>query len=951
MPRFATLLCLALLLPAHALAQAPAAPAAATRVKGRIVDVTTRAGVPGVALKLTSMADTSEVHRTAAKDDGTFALSGLGVHSYRLEATRVGYSPLKQVVRVTQKDQDLGLIALTPESVPVSGITVTESPAPAVVRADTTEFRASAVKINKDANAEDLVQKMPGVTVENGQVKAQGETVQNVLVNGRPFFGNDPQAAMRNLPAEVVDRIQVYDRMSDQAEFSGFDDGSSQKTMNFILRDQKARFGKVYAGGGDSHYQAGGNLTQVRGANRLTLIGMSNDLNQQNFSPQDLFGAMSGNAGGGGGPRIMMMGGGMRPPGGHGGGMQVIRMGGGGGSGFDPGNFFVGQQPGLTTTHSGGVNYVGQWGKRLQVSSSFFANGMDNDNVQSLARTYQPPQDSIALYGQSTIGSTTSGNQRFDARFEWTPDSLNSVIFAPRLYFQGSDALTTGLAANTSLAGTAVSDATNRTTETIDGDNLSGRLTLRHRFGKRGRNVSADLNAGRNLRDRDGTQQSLTTWYLGTGASTDSLDQESDSRTRTTNYSARVAFTEPLTKQWQLQGIWNPALTLNHADSRTRDFDAASGEYDAVNLSLSNSYRNWTRQQTGGLAALRTSGPWRVLLNASYQNTRLHSEQTWPTWSLTERAFDDFVPSLQVTGNFANRRSLRLSWNTSTTLPSVGQLQNVVNNSNTLSLSAGNPALRPTYNNTVALRWSEADPMRSKSRFLFANVTRTAHPIANATYTATADTTIGGVALTRGQQLTIPENLDESWNANLFGVWSRPAKALKSIVNLNGGGSFTRTPTRLNGVINTGSTWSLRSGTVVSSNISPNLDFVVSYMGSYNLRRNTEATGNTGDYFSHVAAIRFNAVAPHGIVVRQELNHNYQNNSSSSVYGQDVLLWNTTLGKKFLKNDRAEVRVTATDVLERNRSVSRSITETYVQDQRDLALGRYVQAVLTYNFR
>src|SRR4029077_10901020 len=144
----------------------------------------------------------------------------------------------------------------------VSGVTITESPAPAAQHDDTTEFRASAVKTSKDATAEDLVQKMPGVTMENGQIKAHGENVQNVLVNGRPFFGSDPAAAMRNLPADVVDRIQVYDKASDQAEFSGFDDGQSQKTMNFILRDLKATFGKAYAGYGDQdRYQAGGNAS------------------------------------------------------------------------------------------------------------------------------------------------------------------------------------------------------------------------------------------------------------------------------------------------------------------------------------------------------------------------------------------------------------------------------------------------------------------------------------------------------------------------------------------------------------------------------------------------------------------------------------------------------------------------------------------------------------------
>src|SRR5262245_52380356 len=332
-----TLLAALLLLPAPlALAQAP--PGKVTSVKGRLVDPTTNQGVPAALVKLTSFADTSDVKKATTKDDGTFEIADLAVHSYRLEASRVGYATLKQVIRVTEKNQNLGLLQMTPEAVNVSGVTVTESPAPAAQKDDTTEFRASAVKASKDATAEELVQKMPGVTMENGQIKAHGENVQQVLVNGRPFFGSDPAAAMRNLPAEVVDRIQLYDRASDQAEFSGFDDGQQQKTMNFILRDQKAKFGKVYGGYGDrDRYQAGGNSTWLRGTNRLTLIGLSNNINQRNFSPQDLFGALSGNQGGGG-PRIMMFGGGggFRGGGGGGGG-QTIRIGGGGfgGGGFD----------------------------------------------------------------------------------------------------------------------------------------------------------------------------------------------------------------------------------------------------------------------------------------------------------------------------------------------------------------------------------------------------------------------------------------------------------------------------------------------------------------------------------------------------------------------------------------------------------------------------------------
>ncbi|NOT34752.1 MAG: TonB-dependent receptor, partial [Candidatus Eisenbacteria bacterium] len=299
-----TLVLLLLLLPVAAHAQA-------TSLRGKFVDPTTQAAIGGVQIKLTSMADTSQVHRATAKDDGSFEVTGLGVHSYRLEATRLGYETMRMVMRVTRNKQEAGVLAMTPDAVNLPGISVTDSPAPAIQKADTTEFRASAVKVHKDATAEDLVQKLPGVTMENGQVRAQGEQVQQVLVNGKPFMGSDPTAAMKNLPADEIDRIQVYDRMSDQAEFSGFDDGGSQKTMNFIMRNLKLNFGKAYAGYGDNdRYQVGGNSTVIRGATRFTVLGMSNNINQRNFSPQDLFGALSGSGAGGGagGPRMMMFG-------------------------------------------------------------------------------------------------------------------------------------------------------------------------------------------------------------------------------------------------------------------------------------------------------------------------------------------------------------------------------------------------------------------------------------------------------------------------------------------------------------------------------------------------------------------------------------------------------------------------------------------------------------------
>src|SRR5439155_13005430 len=244
----------------------------------------------------------------------------------------------------------------------------------------------------------------------------------------------------------------------------------------------------------------------------------------------------------------------------------------------------------------------------------------------------------------------------------------------------------------------------------------------------------------------------------------------------------------------------------------------------------------------------------------------------------------------------------KLAWKTSTGPPSISQLQNVVDSSNPLSLSTGNPDLRQAYNNNFSLKLSEANALNSRSRYVFLNLVRTTHPISNATFTAPRDTVVDGIALPRGTQLTRPLNLSASWNASAFGVYSRPVKFLQSIASVNGGGSFNQTPTRLNAGTNISKTYALRYGVVLASNISQNLDFTVSYQGNYNLTRNSLSTNNSGDYYSHTLGLRLNAVAKHGIVVREEVSHNLQSGVSTR-YGQNVVLWNTTLGKKFLKRD------------------------------------------------
>lgn len=936
------------------------------RLQGSLVDVRTKAPTGQVRMTLTSLADTTRVRAFVTGDDGAFRFPGLTAGDYRLEASRVGYAPFRMRVRVEREVEDLGVLTLLPAALPVGGVTV-QGDGPAVLqKADTTEFAARAYKTHPDATAEDLVGKMPGITIQNGTVTSNGEQVQQVLVDGRPFFGGDPTLALRNLPAEVIDRIQVFDKLSDQAEFTGFDDGQSQKTINLLLRPDRrnSQFGKSYAGvGDDGRYLTGGNDNLLKGATRLSVIGLSNNVNQQNFSSQDLLGVLNtqnqrgGPFGGGlGGFRAGGGGGGRGGFGGSGGGFG----GGGGGGGFggggpgggaSPATFLVGAQDGITTTSSIGANLSTTGWKKLVVNQSYFFNATDNSNDQVLSRDYVPPEDSISTYTQSGSTSNRNFNHRYDSRIEFNPDSANSIVDTPRLYFQSNHAAARTTGTNSSLDGQPASDAASRSGSDTDGHNLSDHLVLRHRFPKRGRTLSADVGVGHNLKDGSGKLQSLDEFTSGSGTQRDTLDQASGVRTTTSTVSARVAYTEPVGGRGLVQLTYNPSLSINVSDNRVYELDPFTGAYSVADTGLSNVFHSRATAQNAGAGYLMRRGTTNLMASVAWQRTDLHNQETLPATFTLDRSYQSVLPFFTFNDNLANHRNLRVTISTAVRTPTIGQLQNVVDNSNPLALTTGNPDLAPAYNEALIARYSTTDPTRSRGLFLLLSVQHQQDYIANATHTAARDSVLAGGTIQRaGSQLSYPVNLNGYWSVNSFATFSHPVATLKSVLNLNTGVTFLRTPGVVEGEQNVARTTTLTGGVVLSSNISENVDFTVSYSGNENFARNALVQSLDADYYSHTAALKLNLIGRGGIVFRNELTHNLITGLSSG-YDQNIVLWNVALGKKLLKNDRLDLRLSVTDLLDQNRSDTRSVTETYVQDTRNRTLGRYAMLIATYTLR
>ena len=789
--------------------------ALAARLEGRIADRASNLPVPGARLSLARLPDTTKVHGAVSDDGGGFAFDGLTQGTYRLDATRVGYAPLRQVVRIESEHQDAGTLLMSTAPVLEPEVVVHETPPTAVQKADTTEFAARAFKVNRDANAEDLVTKMPGITVDkSGTVTSNGETVRQVLLDGRPYFGSDPTAALRNLPADVIDKIQVYDQLSDQSQFTGFDDGQSVKTLNITLRPdrRRAQFGKLYGGSGSpGRYLAGGNDSFLRGPGRLSLIGLANNVNQQNFSGQDLLGVLntSGQRGSfGGGPngrRAGGGGGGGRGAGGFGGGGGLGAggggFGGGSGGGFaNSGSFLVGSQDGVTTTESFGSDFAATGSRILKASGSYFFNHSENEDRQRVTRVFTAPVDSIARYRQDSAPENSNLNHRVDARFEWAPDSSNSFVMQPRLYFQDNHSASEQTGGNTTATGEPVNLAQNGTHGATSGYNLSNHLVMRHRFGARGRTISLDLGGAATLETGTSALQSNVQSF-GAGAASDALDERGSSRTTTRLASARAVYTEPLGKRMLLQLNYSPSKSRGDADNAEFALDSLIHAYTVADTAQSSVFQTTTTAQSAGTGLRFRSGELNAALSVAFQTSTLRSSQEFPAPLTIERTFQDVLPSLTLNLNTKDHRNVRLSYFTSTRTPTVSQLQDVIDNSNPLVLTTGNPGLRQSALDTFVGRYSRTDPAHSRSLFLLLSLQHTRHYIGSQTVTALADSVVqGGILLPRGTQLVFPVNLSSAWTASTFTTYSRPARRLGSVLNLSAGLSYARTPGQIGAI-------------------------------------------------------------------------------------------------------------------------------------------------------
>lgn len=891
-----------------------------TQVRGIVTDSISGKPLRSASVSLVKAQDSSYVTATLTDGDGQFLLRNVAAGTYRLLVTFVGYRNGSKRISIDREHPlvDAGTIAMTEQSSLLTEVIVKEERAPIAVKGDTLEFNAGSFKTQPNAQVEELLRKLPGVEVSrDGTIKAQGQTVNRVLVDGKPFFGNDPKMATRNLPADIIDKVQLYDQSSDQSQFSGIDDGNRERTINLTIKRDKRRgyFGQNALGGGvdrdgnDKRYQGRLSLNRFDNGRQLSLIGQGNNINQQSFTL----------GGANGAPIIVGTQGGLAPS--------------------------INQTPTtIIETKAAGLNYRDKMSKKAEIASSYFVNqAITTTDQQSRRQSILPDQSFIT--DQRNYAQNRQTAHRFNGRLDWQLDSLTSLRLTPTISWQRTR-YGSALVSRSFLPGLSIAESQLLNTGETEsysmgnGRSIYNNLLLLRKFRREGRTLSANLNTVFSDGPTEAFNRSVNTLYDSTGghSNTIRLDQRNNQATYGLQNTLTVSYTEPLSLTRKLEFNYAYSTSRNQAARDVADFNESTKAYDRPNLPLSNQFGSvFTTHQAGATLQNRRLR-YTYALGVAVQQAELQVENRSVDTSLS-RAYLSVLPNALLSFSFPGNRSIRLQYRTRITAPSIMQLQPVVDNTNPLNRRLGNPMLRPEYYNTVTLTYNSSGSVDGKSLFLFAGFNQSNNRIATATTISSA-----------GLQTTQPINVGGYWAGNGTLSLNRRIAPIKLNVTLTTNATMLRALSLINEQANIAHTSSIGQSLRFQSNYNDRFEYGLSGTVTYQRATYSLLPQQNTSFWAYYATADMHWQLPFRFVLISDLTYTATTGRAAG-YNQQFTLWNVAVSRQFFKGNTGEVRLQLFDLLNQNQSLIRNTTDTYIEDVQSRVLRQYALLSFVYNLR
>ncbi len=890
-------------------------------IKGMVMDTASKRGLSFSTISLVQAKDSSLISFLRADSTGAFQLKNIAKGNYLVSASYVGFVPIWMPVNLKENEIiNLGILSMTDVN-STSAVTVNAKRPPVVMNNDTLEFNTENFKTQPNAVVEDLLKKLPGVVVDaDGTVRVNGQKINRVLVNGKEFFTGDPKLATKNLDADAVDKVQVFDKKSDRAAFTGVDDGQTEKAINLKLKKDrnKSLFGKLAAGAGtNQRFDAQTNINKFNGDQQISLLGMANNTNKQGFSINDVLN-FSGDL-----ARGMRSGGGIN-----------IKVGSGEDNGLPISGLGQNQQ-GVAKTIAGGVNFNDTWKKKTEVNGSFIASDVDLGTDKSSNRQNLLPGNSFDYVSNSTSQKRVQ-QQRINFSIDQKLDSFISFKIIPQITFQQNNNRSFSNYLSTDAKGIKINDGSSDNSTRSEATNMVTNAQYRQRLKKKGRTISTNLNWNDNTSTQTGALLNRNSFYIAGIPLKDSITNQRNSREAHTNsFGGNLIYTEPVGKKSLLEFSVFYNSSKGTSNRKSYDYSLTSGKYDVLNKLQSNDFNNSFEYGGGGISWRSNQKKVNYTLGTSLQNTRLISVNNSSGNSINQQ-FTDWLPSLNLQYKLNSTRNLSLNYGTSTQNPSTTQLQPIVDLSDPLNTYSGNPNLKRTYVQNMSLNYFDANTFSQSNFFAFISASKSDNAIVNA-----------DIVQQNGSRVSSPINTDGVYNLFANADLGFPVKKLKSRLDLGMGASYMNNVSFLN----------LAKNTIVNSSVGPNLSWSYGNDSKFDLRLTARLNFSNvqyalqpqlnSHYLQQIYGLETNNTLPWGILLNNNFNYTI-NTGRANGYNLNLPLWNISMAKGFLKNNRGEIKFSVFDLLNKNVGVSRNASQNYIEDTRYNVLQRYFMLTASY---
>lgn len=894
-------------------------------VSGQALDTLAGKAVPDVTVTLLLKKDSSLISFSMTDNNGRFTIGEIPPGEYKLLFTHVGYHSRTQWLSIndTLKKVDLGRVVMNDRTQVLDEVVVRSEAPPVTLVGDTVQYNAGSFKTAPNASVEQLLKKLPGVQVDReGNIKAQGENVRRVLVDGKEFFGNDPKMATKNLPADAIDKVQVYDRKSDQSQLTGFDDGNSEKTINLKLKEDKKKgsFGKVMAGAGtDNRWEGRFNVNSFKGARQMSVIGMGNNTNAEGFSFMDMMnftGELSRMMRGGGGNINISV------------------------SENDPMAALLGNNNrGIRTIWGGGVNYNNIIGTKAELTSNYFYNQFNPRVNTDRQRQYLLP-DSSYLYNSSSLTDNRTASHRVNLGIDYYIDTFHSLKWNPTVGFQDGRNKSTSQYEQMGSDGRLSNAGYNETSSDNRSFNWNNDLLFRKKFRRKGRTLSLSLQTTLNDASAKAEQQSVNQFYdpFGTRYRVDSIDQQSRNNSDLMGYTGKIVYTEPLFRRSLMEFSLGNSFTKSTSEKIAYDYNGGNGKYDQLNDSLSNDFENKYSYTNAGFRIRTQQRKYNYSVGLTWQRSSLDGTVLSGIKDTTiGKTFYNLLPNARFQYNFTRYKNMTVNYQTTTNQPSARQLQPVPDISNPLSIYEGNPDLKQEVSHGVRLNYTGINPFRNRNLFVFVNLTRTDNKIVNS-----------DSVFSNGVRKSRPVNTNAVYNINGDINTGQPARFLKGRFEVGASIFYNRGRQFINGQAN--SIGLLSVGPRLSLDMDPHekLNLRLTARGNINSTRYSLQSALNNQFFSQEYELGIDWQLPAGFFFSTDFQYTV-NNQLSSGFNTQVPLWGLSISKQMLKWNRGELKLRINDMLNRNVGVSRNSNQNYIEDTRVNTLRRFALLSFTYS--